>query len=94
MHRWCTALTQPGTSLSTPLAPLEKVPERRDNHNNSYFEPKQKKELVGAYTRLVYLIPPERSPLEVVGNYADEVKRQGGKVLFECRSSRARSAPR
>lgn len=70
--------------FSLPLAQLEKVPERRDNHNNSVFEPKQKKDLVGAYTRLVYLIPPDRSPLEVVGNYQDEVKRQGGKVLFEC----------
>ncbi len=70
--------------FSLPLGPLEKVPERRDNHNNQLFEPKQKKELVGAYTRLAYLIPPERSPLEVVGNYADEIKRQGGKVLFEC----------
>jgi OmpA-OmpF porin, OOP family len=70
--------------LSLPLSKLERVPEQRDNHNNAVFEPKQKKQLVGAYTRLIYLIPPDRSPLEVVGNYADEVKRQGGKVLFEC----------
>lgn len=70
--------------FSLPLAALERVPQRRDNHNNALYEPKQKKDLVGAYQRLVYLIPPDRSPLEVVGNYADEVKGQGGKVLFEC----------
>ena len=70
--------------FSLPLAPLERVKDQRDNHNNAVFEPKQKKDLVGGYTRLVYLIPPDRSPLEVIGNYQDEVKRQGGKVLFEC----------
>jgi OmpA-OmpF porin, OOP family len=70
--------------FSLPLASLEKVPDKRDHHNNEYFEPKQKKDVTGAYTRLIYLVPPERSSLEVSGNYADELKRQGGKVLFEC----------
>lgn len=70
--------------FSLPLAPLERVEGRRDNSNNQVFEPKRKKDLVGAYTRISYLLPPDVSPLEVTGNYTDEIKRQGGKVLFEC----------
>jgi OOP family OmpA-OmpF porin len=60
------------------------VPDKKDNHNNQFFAPKQKKLLEGEYTRLVYLIPPERSSLEVSRNYSDEVKRQGGNILFQC----------
>jgi OmpA-OmpF porin, OOP family len=70
--------------FALPLAPLEKVPERKDTHNNFFFAPKQKKELVGDYTRLVYLTPPDHSPLELANSYADEVKRQGGRILFQC----------
>jgi outer membrane protein OmpA-like peptidoglycan-associated protein len=73
------------TEFTLPLAKLEKVPGRKDNHNNDYFEPKQKKELTGAYTRLAYLVPPERSSLEVMENYLDQVKKLGGNALFQCR---------
>jgi OmpA-OmpF porin, OOP family len=80
--------------FSLPLSPLEKVPGRKDNHNNQYSEPKQKKDLVGAYTRLVYLLPPERSSLELIGNYSDEIKKQGGKVLFECKGDACGGDPK
>jgi OOP family OmpA-OmpF porin len=69
-----------------PLSKLEAVPDKRDNHNNAYFEPKQKKSLEGAYTRIVYLVPANRSPLEVLRNYQQEIKSKGGKVLFECKA--------
>jgi OmpA-OmpF porin, OOP family len=42
-------------------------------------------ELEGAKTRLAYLIPAERSPLEVLRNYEDVVKAAGGQILFSCK---------
>jgi outer membrane protein OmpA-like peptidoglycan-associated protein len=67
--------------------PLELVPDRKDAQNNRYHEPKQKKPLEGAYTRLVYLIPANRSPLEVLRNYQQEVTQKGGRILFECKAA-------
>jgi OmpA-OmpF porin, OOP family len=69
-----------------PLSKLEAVPgDKRDSHSNLYFEPKQKKTAEGAYTRIVYLLPANRSPLEVLRNYQQEIKSKGGKILFECK---------
>lgn len=59
--------------------------ERRDGHNNRWFEPLDALELEGRRVRLVYLIPEGRSPLEVVRNYRDEVEARGGQVLMECK---------
>jgi len=67
-----------------PLSKLELVEGRRDATNNRLHEPANKKILEGAYTRLVYLIPPNRSPLEVLRNYRDELQGKGGQILFEC----------
>lgn len=75
------------TDFVLPLSRLELVPDRKDTHNNRYHEPKQKKPLEGAYTRLVYLIPADRSPLEVLRNYQQEVTQKGGKILFECKAA-------
>ncbi len=71
-------------AFAFPLAPLEQVPGKTDDRNNQLFQPGLQKGVEGAYTRLVYLIPPDRSPLEVVRNYQEEVKSAGGKVLYEC----------
>ncbi len=71
--------------FTLPLSRLERVPDKRDSMNNGYYEPKQKRSLEGAYTRLVYLLPANRSPLEVLRNYQQEIKSKGGKVLFECK---------
>jgi OmpA-OmpF porin, OOP family len=73
------------TDFVLPLSRLEQVPGRKDTHNNSYYEPKQKKPLEGAHTRLVYLISANRSPLEVLRNYQQEITQKGGKILFECK---------
>ena len=72
--------------FTLPLAKLEQVSGQKDGHNNRYHEPKNKKALEGAYTRLVYLIPENRSPLEVLRNYQDEIKGKGGTSLFECKA--------
>jgi OmpA-OmpF porin, OOP family len=73
------------SEFTFPLSRLEPVPNKFDSHNNQIFEPKQKKTIEGAYTRLVYLLPANRSPLEVLRNYQDEIKNKGGKILFECK---------
>lgn len=72
------------SELTLPLSKLEPVPDKRDDHNNRYFEPNLKKSLEGPYTRLVYLLPANRSPLEVLRNYQQEIKGKGGRILFEC----------
>jgi len=73
--------------LVLPLSPLEEVADKRDRHNNRVFEPKQKKALEGVRTRIVYLIPENRSPLEVLRNYQEEIKGKGGQILYECKGS-------
>ena len=70
-----------------PLSKLERVPGKKSGNNNNAYEPQNKKSLEGKYTRLVYLIPENRSPLEVLRNYQDEIKAKGGKILFECKES-------
>jgi OOP family OmpA-OmpF porin len=70
-----------------PLSKLEPVREEKTRQNNQRFEPKNKKALEGAYTRIVYLVPENRTPLEVVRNYEEEIKRVGGSVLFQCKET-------
>lgn len=72
--------------FTLPLSKLEPVPGKRDSRNNQAYEPKNKKVLEGPYTRLVYLLPEGRSPLEAVRNYQEEIKAKGGKVLYECKA--------
>ena len=70
-----------------PLAALKAVESKRDSHNNIFFSPEKSQTLEGEHTRLVYLLPAERTPLEVLMNYEDEITAKGGKVLFECAKS-------
>jgi OOP family OmpA-OmpF porin len=70
-----------------PLSKLEPVPGKKDSHNFPLFESKTSMPLEGRRTRLIYLIPPDRSVLEVVRNYQDEIKQGGGKVLYECKGA-------
>lgn len=72
--------------LSLPLSKLEQVTEKTDSHNNRFYEPKQKKSLEGERTRIVYLIPADRSPLEVMRNYQQEIQNKSGKFLYECKA--------
>ena len=73
------------TDFRLPLSKLEATDER-DPSNNVAFRPKEEKELEGARTRLVYLLPAQRSPLEVLRNYQDEIEGAGGSVLFACKA--------
>jgi len=72
------------TDFKVPLSPLEPT-DRRDGMNNKLHLPKKEMELEGAKTRLAYLVPAERSPLEVLRNYEDVVKAAGGQILFTCK---------
>ena len=38
----------------------------------------------GEYTRILYVAPPERSPLEVLRNYEREFQKNGFETLFKC----------
>lgn len=75
-----------------PLSPLEET-ERRDQNNVRTPEAKTKKELEGAYTRLVYVAPASRSPLEVLRNYQEEIQGKGGKTLYECKVAECGGKP-
>ena len=74
---------------SFPLSPIKMVAdkEKRDSRNNHVFEPEKKVDVEGAYTRLLYVLPAERSPLEVLRNYQDEIEAASGKVLFSCKNT-------
>lgn len=60
-------------------------PDERDRKNNRVMTPKDTLSAQGEYTRLVYIAPEDRSPLEVISNYIDEIEGNGGKLLFGCK---------
>jgi OmpA-OmpF porin, OOP family len=70
--------------FALPLSALVEVPGESDAKNNVVFRPPSSTRLEGRHTRLVYLLPEGRSPLEVVHSYRDEIERSGGKGVFEC----------
>ena len=72
--------------FKVPLSKLELVPGKRDVMNNRLFAPKEQKELEGPLTRLTYVMPADRSPLEVLRNYQDEIAAAGGSVLYSCKT--------
>ena len=72
--------------FNMPLSKLERVKGKKDSHNNRYYEPKEKLNLEGKYTRIVYLLPDGRSPLEVLRNYQDELENQDSEILYECKA--------
>lgn len=75
------------TDFSIPLSPLEPSgdPDARDKNNNRVYAPQKLIEAEGALTRIAYVLPAERSPLEVLRNYQDVVEAEGGEILFECK---------
>lgn len=56
---------------------------------NQVYKPKKLLEVEGARTRIAYLLPANRSPLEVLRNYLNAVKAAGGEG---CTSARPMSA--
>ncbi|WEK50236.1 MAG: OmpA family protein [Candidatus Kaistia colombiensis] len=75
------------TDFTVPLSPLKASPDpdSRDKNNNRVFSPEKKTEVEGALSRVAYVLPEGRSPLEVLRNYQDIVEAAGGEVLFECK---------
>lgn len=75
------------TDFRVPLSPLVRTenPDDRDKMNNRVYRPERSVEVEGALTRLVYVLPENRSPLEVLRNYQDVVAEAGGETVFECR---------
>jgi OOP family OmpA-OmpF porin len=73
-----------------PLSTLVEVPGKKDHKKVRIYAPAQKKVLEGAYTRLVYVIPEHRSPLEVLRNYQEEIGSKGVKILFDFNKAEAK----
>lgn len=71
-------------AFALPLAPLVEAVGESDAKNNVVFRPSASKPLEGRRTSIIYLLPPDRSVLEVVRNYRDEIQQAGGTALFEC----------
>jgi OOP family OmpA-OmpF porin len=76
------------TDFTVPLGSLKasENTEARDAMNNTVFAPEKKLDVEGTLTRIAYVIPDERSPLEVLRNYEDEVAAAKGEVLFKCKA--------
>lgn len=73
--------------LTVPLSKLEPKEDERDGKNNRIVAAEKALQLEGAYTRLVYIVPAGRSPLEVLRNYQEEIKASGGEILYECKNT-------
>jgi len=65
------------------LLPSDKEGER-DGQNNRVQRPQRSTLAQGTLTRLAYVLPAGRSPLEVLRNYQDALTAQGAQVEFEC----------
>ena len=48
------------------------------------FEPAKSQRVEGRATRILYVGPPDRSPLEIVRNYELELKKNGFNTLYTC----------
>jgi OmpA-OmpF porin, OOP family len=84
------------TDFVVPLSPLKRSADEaeRDQNNNKVFRPEKQVELEGALTRIVYVLPDQRSPLEVLRNYEDVVRQSGGEVEYECKHEECGGDPR
>ncbi len=71
--------------LELPLSRLEEVRGKRDSNQNIFYAPEHMLSLQGKLTRIVYIVPTGRSPVEVLSNYEEEAASNGGQTLFKCR---------
>ena len=62
-----------------PLGPLERLDSVKNIH-----EPSKSQRVEGRATRILYVGPADRSPLEIVRNYEMELKKNGFGVLYSC----------
>jgi OmpA-OmpF porin, OOP family len=54
-------------------------------------QPEKTLDVEGKVTRAYYILPKDRSPLEVLRNYQEAVKSTGGQILWECETSDIRA---
>ena len=67
------------TSSSSRLGPLKRL-----EVGKTTFEPSKSQRVEGRATRILYVGPQDRSPLEIVRNYEMELKKNGFEVLYTC----------
>ena len=73
--------------LALPVSTLEPVGDDKvDRNNNRLFSGKQQLALEGKLSRVVYVLPAGRSPLEVLRNYQQVAAEKGGRSLYECKA--------
>ena len=70
------------TDMVLPLGKLEPTPQ---NSSDGPLRATNSKTVEGRRTHILYYVGKDRSPLEVARNYQDELKVQGGKVIYECK---------
>jgi OmpA-OmpF porin, OOP family len=70
--------------MTLVTAPLVRAQGRTDGRGNAMFLPPEAQKAEGRRTRLVYVVPAGRSPLEVVRGYQQTVRERGGESVFEC----------
>ena len=82
-------------ALKIPLSPLRPSDTQGelDSHNNRVHVADKVKELEGKLTRLVYVAPEGRSPLEVLRNYQEDMQSSGGSIAFECKREQCGGDP-
>ncbi|MEO6228396.1 MAG: OmpA family protein [Thermomonas sp.] len=78
-HRGFDAVAFPASKLIK-----SEVEDDVDAKNNTMFRSKRVMEVEGEYTRLVYVAPEDRSPLEVMRNYIDLINAAGGTSRYGC----------
>lgn len=80
-HRGFDAVDFPASKLVVDNS------ERRDGMNNRLAIAPRTVHAEGDYTRLLYFTPAETSTLEVMRNYIDEIKANGGRLIYGCRGT-------
>jgi outer membrane protein OmpA-like peptidoglycan-associated protein len=78
------------TDMVLPLGKLEPAP--RDAPEGP-LRATNSKTVEGQRTHFIYYVGKDRSPLEVARNYQDEVKAQGGRILYECKDEACGGSP-
>ena len=79
--------------IKLPNAKLVRAGTERDGRNNDLYLPPNPLKLEGRLTRLTYLIPEGRSPLEVIRGYQQLVRDGGGAVPWECAGAECGGSP-
>lgn len=85
---WIVAYSQQAYDEYTVVrGPLERTPTagETDERNNRRYQFKASETREGARTRLIYLVPAGRSPLEVLRNYQQTLEADGAVKRFECK---------